>query len=109
MSRLVAAILVLPMVLLAGCATKQDGATRVDPEDCDLEPVLCDPTHYLAEHDCIVGDVHPRVYAPDTPGPDSEPDPWEEGDFWKYRLSVDGVAKDTTLVYYDDADFSQGT
>jgi hypothetical protein len=98
----------LAFAFLAGCAGSPDGAERVDAEDCELEPVLCDPSHYLAGHHCITNNVHPRIYAPDTPGPDSEPDPWRQGDYWEYDLTVDGDTEATSLVYYDDADFSGG-
>lgn len=99
--------MLLPL-LLAGCSKDGGGGTVPDGEDCDLEPVLCDPLHYLANHPCITGKVHPRVYAPDTPGPDSEANPWAQGDWWKFRLTVDGRAEETTLVYFDDADFARG-
>jgi hypothetical protein len=92
-------------LLLAGCSGGGDGEPT-DTDDCDLEPVLCDPEHYLANHPCIKKDVRPRVYAPDTPGPDAAADPWAQGDWWTYRLDTGRGAKATTLVYYDDADFA---
>jgi hypothetical protein len=101
------AVLALLASLLAGCSGGKGGAPA-EGDGCDLEPVLCDPQHYLASHFCIQGDVRPRVYAPDTPGPDSQADPWKAGDWWTYRLTVDGRARETTLVYYEDIDFAQG-
>src|SRR5688572_17925001 len=91
-------------VALAGCSDG-DGARPAGEEECTLEPVLCDPEHYLATHDCIEGDIRPRVYAPDTPGPDTQADPWRAGDWWSYRLTLNGETHTTTLVYYDDIDF----
>src|SRR5688500_12484744 len=106
--RALPSLLLLFMTALAGCSGGKDGATGVDPGDCDLEPALCDPTHYMSTHHCIQNDIHPRVYAPDTPGPDSEADPWELGDFWKYDLTIDGDTEVTELVYFDDIDFNNG-
>ncbi len=104
--RAILVTLSLSALLLAGCSKGEDGEAG-SGEPCTLEPVLCDPSHYLATHYCIVNDVRPRVYAPDTPGPDSVPDPWTQGEYWTYSLKLDGTPKpDTTLVYYDDADFS---
>jgi hypothetical protein len=106
MNRALALVGLLLGVLLAGCTSAGPSAPTAD--DCDLEPVLCDPQHYLATHPCITGSVHPRVYAPDTPGPDSAANPWRQGDFWTYRITIDGKARLSTLVYYDDIDFSGG-
>jgi hypothetical protein len=103
----VAGLLLLSSLALAGCGEATDGAPPAE-EGCTLEPVLCDPEHYLANHHCIVNDVRPRVYAPDTPGPDTVADPWKQGDWWTYRLSIDGEAHETTLVYYEDIDFDSG-
>lgn len=104
--RALAVLLLVSSVALAGCGDSSDPPA---PEsDCTLEPVLCDPEHYLASHHCIVNDVRPRVYAPDTPGPDSSADPWKQGDWWTYRLTIDGAARETTLVYYEDIDFDSG-
>jgi hypothetical protein len=104
---------ILPLVALvslvaAGCAgpTQTSGTPRED--ECKLEPVLCDPGHYLANHHCIKQDVRPRVYAPDTPGPDSAADPWVQGDWWTYRLQTARGTKSSALVYYDDADIVKG-
>ncbi len=97
--------------LLAGCfGGGGDGDGGPSSDDCDLEPALCDPDAYLASHHCLVHDVAPRVYAPDTPGPeDPTPDPWRQGDYWTYRLRVDGKDHGSVpLVYYDDADIVQG-
>lgn len=105
--RVVAMLLLLASLALAGCGEKSPDAPPAE-DGCDLEPVLCDPEHYLASHHCIVNDVRPRVYAPDTPGPDSVADPWVQGDWWTYRLTLDGQAHDTTLVYYEDIDFDSG-
>lgn len=97
------AVVLFASLALAGCSDgKGDAATGAE---CALEPVLCDPEHFLANHHCIVADVRPRVYAPDTPGPDTSADPWTAGDWWSYRLTLDGVAHTTTLVYYEDIDF----
>jgi hypothetical protein len=102
-----AVLLLVPLV--AGCSGGDRGPSdEVEPEDCDLEPALCDPTNYLANHPCYVNEVRPRVFAPDTPGPDTEANPWQQGDYWRYRLTVDGDSHETELVYYDDADFSGG-
>ena len=110
--RLLAVTALLLAVGLAGCSGDRGGGNgggaNGGQEECDLEPVLCDPQHYLANHPCIKGDVRPRVYAPDTPGPDAEAHPWKAGDWWTYRLTVDGASHESTLVYYDDADFAQG-
>src|SRR5688572_1599581 len=107
LGRASAVLLLLAGVALAGCGDSQAPAPPAE-EECTLEPVLCDPEHYLARHHCIVNDVRPRVYAPDTPGPDSAADPWVQGDWWTYRLTIDGVAHETTLVYYEDIDFDSG-
>jgi hypothetical protein len=98
---------VLLVGILAGCSGDGSDGTAAR-EDCDLEPALCDPEAYLADHFCLQNDVRPRIYAPDTPGPDSQADPWRQGDYWTYRLAVDGRTQTTTLVYYDDIDFLQG-
>lgn len=101
------AILLSGATLLAGC--NGNGGTSTTPtSDCNLEPVLCDPDHYLANHHCITQDIRPRIYAPDTPGPDGSPDPWVQGDWWTYRLDVGTGSKRSTLVYYEDADFDDG-
>lgn len=94
---------------MAGC--NGDGPSSggvADGDDCDLEPALCDPDAYLANHHCIANDVRPRVYAPDTPGPDSSADPWTQGDFWVYGVRAGDRTFTSTLVYYDDADFAGG-
>lgn len=104
--RALALAALLSSLALAGCGDAQEAPPA--EEECDLEPVLCDPEHYLAGHHCIAEDVRPRVYAPDTPGPDSAADPWTQGDWWTYRLAIDGQAHETTLVYYDDADVDSG-
>jgi hypothetical protein len=105
--RLASSVLLLAGVMLAGCG---EGGGQAPPaeEACDLEPVLCDPEHYLANHSCIANDVRPRVYAPDTPGPDTVADPWRQGDWWTYRLTIDGKSHESTLVYYEDIDFDSG-
>src|SRR5687767_2544055 len=103
----VAGFLALSSLALAGCGETTGDGPPAEGE-CTLEPVLCDPEHYLANHHCIVNDVRPRVYAPDTPGPDTVADPWKQGDWWTYRLSIDGEAHETTLVYYEDIDFDSG-
>jgi hypothetical protein len=103
--RLLAVLALLVPVGLAGCAGDEGGAGGAATEEqCDLEPVLCDPEHYLATHHCITSGTRPRVYAPDTPGPDTAADPWKPGDYWTYRLTIDGRSHETTLVYYDDID-----
>lgn len=107
--RTTVALLAFLGVLLAGC--NGDGARSGEPADedeCTLEPVLCDPQHYLANHHCIANDIHPRVYAPDTPGPDSQADPWELGDAWTYRVDADGRTFTSELAYYEDIDFAGG-
>lgn len=101
------ALLLLCGVGLAGCSGGK-GPTGSGGDRCDLEPVLCDPQHYLANHHCIQNDVRPRIYAPDTPGPDSVADPWLQGDWWTYRLTLNGQSRETTLVYYEDIDFDSG-
>src|SRR5687767_15694158 len=106
--RATALLLLLASVALAGCGDKGTGGGEPAEDECDLEPVLCDPENYLASHHCIVGDVRPRVYAPDTPGPDTAADPWQEGDWWTYRLTINGESHQTTLVYYEDIDFDSG-
>lgn len=102
------ALLLLAGVALAGCGSEEGNGQPAGRDECDLEPVLCDPEHYLAGHPCIVHDVRPRVYAPDTPGPDTAADPWVQGDWWTYRLTIGGESHETTLVYYDDTDFDSG-
>lgn len=94
-------------VILAGCGGKDAGPPS-GGDDCTMEPALCDPQDYLAGHHCIANDVRPRVYAPDTPGPDTAADPWKAGDFWTYRLTRNGVATTSTLVYYEDIDLDSG-
>lgn len=101
----VATLALLTLTALAGCSDDKGGGEPATEEGCDLEPVLCDPEHYLANHHCIVNDVRPRVYAPDTPGPDTQADPWDAGDWWRYRITIDGESHDTLLVYYEDIDF----
>ncbi len=92
---------------LAGCSDKP--APDVTPDDsCTLEPALCDPENYLATHYCLVNDVRPRVYAPDTGGPDAPADPWTQGDYWTYHVQAGERSFVSTLVYYDDADIAQG-
>lgn len=105
--RSLSALALLVAVGFAGCSDGGGGGPATG-DDCDLEPVLCDPEHYLANHHCIANDVRPRIYAPDTPGPDTQADPWNAGDWWTYRLTTDGAAHDTTLVYYEDIDFDSG-
>ena len=98
------------LTLLAGCAGgEQDEGTPVSEDECRLEPALCDPDAYLANHHCIANKVRPRLYAPDTPGPDLDADPWVQGDFWTYAVRAGERTFTSTLVYYDDADFAQGT
>jgi hypothetical protein len=97
--------LLFVVVLFAGCSQPDEQKS----EPCNLEPVLCDKDSYLASHHCIVQDVRPRVYAPDTKGPDGGPNPWKRGDWWEYGLKVGGVDKGRTkLVYYEDQDFVNG-
>jgi hypothetical protein len=102
-----AAALLLLLTALAGCAD-EDGreGTGSGEDKCTLEPVLCDPDSYLANHHCIVNDVRPRIYAPDTPGPDSQADPWQLGDYWTYNVRSGDRTFTSTLVYYEDIDFS---
>lgn len=103
--RLLLAVVPLLALMLAGCNDADGGRDAPSSdEECDLEPVLCDPDHYLANHHCIVNDVHPRVYAPDTPGPDHVANPWQPGSFWTYRLRAGGSDTTSELVYYDDID-----
>lgn len=88
------------MVALAGCFG--DAPAPVEEECADA--ALCDPD-YLDEHFCVRNDVRPRIYAPDTEGPDRAADPWVQGDYWEYRLSINGDDGETTkLVYYDIQD-----
>ena len=107
MRHLAVAALVLA-ALLAGCGSGSDRPPTPGGQECTLEPALCDPQAYLGDHHCLRNDVRPRVYAPDTPGPDTQPSPWRQGDWWSYRLSIGGQERDTTLVYYDDADMLAG-
>lgn len=87
----------LVAVGLSGCVN-DDGAFV--PEECD-DAVLCNPDEFFDTHYCNVEDVRPRVYAPDTAGPDSEADPWDLGRSWTYSLELDGeVHPDTQLIYY---------
>ncbi|MEK6976620.1 MAG: hypothetical protein AABY18_09790 [Candidatus Thermoplasmatota archaeon] len=101
-----AALLLLTM--LAGCADDKDDGAGSQDDPCTLEPVLCDPDSYLANHHCIANDIRPRIYAPDTPGPDSEADPWQAGDAWTYRVRSGDRDYSSTLVYYEDIDYSNG-
>lgn len=105
MLRAVLPILVLGLTALAGCGSPSN---KPPTSDCELEPVLCDPEHYLATHHCIANDIRPRIYAPDTPGPDTPAAPWVQGAYWTYRLTVGSSSQSSTLVYYDDADFING-
>ncbi|HJQ93765.1 MAG TPA: hypothetical protein VJ874_05720 [Candidatus Thermoplasmatota archaeon] len=105
--RSLALLVLLSSLALAGCGGK-DGGGHPATDDCELEPVLCDPENYLASHHCIANDVRPRVYAPDTPGPDTAASPWNAGDWWTYRLTIGGRSHETTLVYYEDTDFDSG-
>lgn len=93
---------------LAGCSQDKASSPATGQDPCTLEPALCDPDSYLATHHCIANDVRPRIYAPDTPGPDSDPAPWKPGDFWTYSVQADDRSFTSTLVYYDDADFASG-
>ena len=93
---------VLLALILAGCATPTP--TPSSSPDCKLEPALCTPGPYFASHHCIVDDVRPRVYAPDTPGPDVAKSPWKRGDFWTYAVQSAGRSFTSTLVYYLDID-----
>lgn len=100
-------MLLLVLTAFAGCADKEGGEGAGSGEDkCTLEPVLCDPDSYLANHHCIANDIHPRIYAPDTPGPDSQADPWQLGDYWTYEVRADDRTFTSTLVYYEDIDFA---
>lgn len=94
----------LSLLFLAGLAGCLDAGPREDPAECD-ERVLCEPEEHFRDHHCERNDVRPRVYAPDTDGPDTDPDPWVVGDFWEYRLVVDGedLGK-SKLAYYGDQD-----
>lgn len=97
------------LTLLAGCAGGgKDTGTPITEDECELEPALCDPDAYLANHHCIANKVRPRVYAPDTPGPDSQAKPWVQGDYWTYAVRAGERTFTSTLVYYDDADFASG-
>lgn len=81
--------------VLAGCADDPP------PETCDDDIVLCDPETYFGDHPCEQADVRPRVYAPDTAGPDTEADPWVIGDSWTYSLELNGEdLGETELIYY---------
>lgn len=104
-----AAVIAPLLLLLAGCSERSggDGGTPVGDE-CELEPALCDPDAYLATHHCIANDVRPRIYAPDTPGPDSVASPWAQGDYWVYDVRSSERSFRSTLVYYDDADIAGG-
>lgn len=95
---------------LAGCTGDGGGNGGGVPEqdECELEPALCDPDAYLATHHCIANNVRPRIYAPDTPGPDSAASPWAQGDYWVYDVRAGERTFRSTLVYYDDADVSGG-
>lgn len=89
-------VALLVSTVLAGC-------TGSNPEPvCDEDIVLCNPTEYFGDHFCEQNDVRPRIYAPDTDGPDTDPTPWVLGDFWTYSITIDGEdLGDTKLVYYD--------
>lgn len=93
-------------VALAGCERAPDPVE----EDCP-DQALCDLEERFADHFCVAQDVRPRVYAPDTGGPDTEADPWVLGDWWTHEMSVDGRSEGTTkLVYFEDQDLaSDGT
>lgn len=95
--------ILLVTATLGGCV----GSSDTSQEPCTLEPALCDPDHYLANHHCITNDVKPRIYAPDTPGPEQDADPWTQGDWWTFDIRDGADATTTTLVYYDDADFNR--
>lgn len=98
----------LLVVGFAGCSDAPQKGPTPSQDDCKLEPALCDPDAYLRNHHCIANDVRPRIYAPDTPGPDSVASPWVQGDFWTYAVRAGQRTFSSTLVYYDDADFSAG-
>ncbi len=88
-------VALLTATVLAGCAD--------DPseEECDEDIVLCDPEQYFGDHYCEQNDVRPRIYAPDTAGPDRPADPWVIGDAWTYDLRIDGDdLGETQLIYY---------
>ncbi len=92
--------LVVAMVMavgLAGCVGDDESFV---PEECE-DAVLCNPDEFFDTHFCTVEDVRPRVYAPDTAGPDSAASPWDLGRSWTYSLKLDGVEHpDTQLIYY---------
>ncbi len=86
--------------MLAGCADE-----KPDADDCDDDIVLCNPDQYYGDHYCEKNDVRPRVYAPDTQGPDTPADPWVLGDSWTYSLEINGEdLGETQLIYYDIQD-----
>ncbi|MGB1585661.1 MAG: hypothetical protein ACPHID_01265 [Thermoplasmatota archaeon] len=74
----------------------QDGICVAPPfEIRDFE----DPNHH-----CVVTQQDDRVHAPDLVG-----NPWQLGQSWTYRLTLDGEDQGTTqLVYYDDQDIESG-
>lgn len=93
---------VLASLLLAGCSSAPSSSSGTE---CTLEPALCDPQHYLATHPCIVNRIEPRVYAPDTPGPEDAANPWKLGDWWTYQIDNGGATRTTVLTYFKDIDF----
>lgn len=101
-------IALLVAVALAGCSDGKKATPGTDEDPCTLEPALCDPDSYLADHHCLIDDVRPRVYAPDTPGPDLAASPWVQGDFWTYDVQAEARSFTSTLVYYEDIDFANG-
>ncbi len=92
-------LMVLLVAMLAGCT---DDAP--DPvEECEDE-ALCDLDRFLQDHYCVQNDL-PRVYAPDVPDQAGQTDPWAEGDWWEYSISLDGLTQPKSkLVYYDIQD-----
>lgn len=91
-------------VALAGCTNEPE---PVALPDC-VDAVLCNPEEFYDEHYCTVNDVRPRIYAPDTVGPDTAADPWELGRSWTYSLEIDGEDLGVTqLIYYGLQDGGQ--
>lgn len=109
----VIAVLLLLATVLAGCSDGDGDTPAVTSADClergqvlDPDAGVCIDAPFVPEsfedpnHFCVVQERRDRVHAPDLVG-----NPWELGQFWDYRLSVDdedlGVTK---MVYYDDQD-----
>jgi hypothetical protein len=112
------AVFLLVTITVAGCAGKEKidepGPTSAECLEQGLilgseggkvaciEPPFVIEQFEDANHYCVVNQQRDRVHAPDLVG-----NPWTLGQFWNFRLVVDGDDLGVTkLVYYADQDFS---